>query len=494
MQPATAESLDNLLAGVAHRIQGNPATAVSSIATDSRRVQPGALFFCLRGARVDGHDFANAAAAAGAAAIVAERPVAVPQNLPVAIVADVLAALSRVSSRFYDDPSGHMVMVGVTGTNGKTTTSYFIEAIARSAGQQFGVIGTLGARLGAETIEQLTNTTPFANDLQRILAVFRDAAARGTVLEVSSHALELHRVDHVAFDIALLTNLTQDHLDFHQTFDRYRAAKRKLFAREAGKGGQAPVAVLNVDDAEGRALASTCQRRLTYGIENPDAMLRATDVTMGAAGSRFAVRALRPTPFSIRLPGAFNVANAMAALAVGCALDFDVEAIAEGLESLTEVPGRMISVPAGEIGVYIDYAHTPDGLEQVLRATRTLTSGRLVCVFGCGGNRDAAKRPRMGTIAQELADYVILTTDNPRHEDPQAIVDGILAGMNPEKVRIETIPDRAAAIARAVEIAQPGDAVLVAGKGHEDYQIFGDERRPFSDTIAARDAIEQVAG
>jgi UDP-N-acetylmuramoyl-L-alanyl-D-glutamate--2,6-diaminopimelate ligase len=492
MQPVTAEPLERLFEGVPVQIRGNPESIVSSIATDSRHVRPGALFFALPGARADGHDFAAAAAAAGAAGIVAQREVHVPEGTPVVIVPDTLAALSKVAARFYEDPSRDLVMVGVTGTNGKTTTTFFIEAIARAAGQQFGVIGTLGARLGAQPVEQLENTTPFAHDLQRILAEFRDAGGRGAVLEVSSHALQLHRVDDVAFDVAVLTNLTQDHLDFHKTFDDYRASKRKLFAREAGKGGKPPVAVLNANDAEGRELAHKLERRLTYGIENPDALLNATEVSMGATGSRFAVRSLRPAPFLIRLPGAFNVSNAMAGLTAACALDFDVEAIAEGLESVTEVPGRMISIPAGEIGVYIDYAHTPDGMEQILHATRALTRGRLFCVFGCGGNRDALKRPRMGRIAQELSDYVILTTDNPRHEDPHAIVAGILSGMNAEKVPVETITDRAAAIAHAIELAQPGDSVVIAGKGHEDYQIFGDERRPFSDASAARAAIEQI--
>ena len=490
MQPVTAEPLERLFEGVASQIRGNPAATVSSITTDSRRVRPGALFFALRGERADGHDFASAAAAAGAAGVVAERAVAVPETVALVIVPDTLAALSKVSARFYDDPSRHMVTVGVTGTNGKTTTTFFIEAIARAAGQQFGVIGTLGARLGALVTEQLANTTPFAQDVQRLLAEFRDAGARAAVLEVSSHALELHRVDDVAFDVAVLTNITQDHLDFHKTFDSYRAAKRKLFAREAGKDGKPPVAVLNADDPEGRALAGQLERRLTYGIENPDALLNATSVSMTATGSHFWVSALRPTPFVIQLPGAFNVANAMAALGAACALDFDVEAIAEGLESVIEVPGRMISIAAGEIGVYVDYAHTPDGLEQILRATRALTRGRLICVFGCGGNRDAAKRPHMGRIAQNHADYVILTTDNPRHEDPQAIVDDILSGMQVRNAT-ETVPDRAAAIARAIELAQPGDSVVIAGKGHETSQIFGDERRPFSDVTAARTVIER---
>jgi len=493
MAPVVAEPLERLFAGLPAQIRGNPQTPISSIVADSRQVRPGALFFCLRGARADGHDFAAAAIAAGAAAIVAEREIATGADVAVAVVSDPLAALSKVAARFFGDPSQHMRVVGVTGTNGKTTTTYFLEAIARAAGDQFGVMGTLGARLGEQATEQLANTTPLAHDVQRILAGFRDAGALGAVLEVSSHALALHRVDDVAFDVAVLTNLTQDHLDFHATFDDYRAAKRKLFAAAAGKGGRPPVAVLNADDAEGQALAGLLERRLTYGIENTSALLNATDVTMEATGSRFAVRSLCPAPFSIRLAGAFNVANAMAALGAACALDYPVEAMAEGLASVTRVPGRMISIPAGEIGVYVDYAHTPDGMEQILQATRALTRGRLFCVFGCGGDRDASKRPRMGSIAQRLADHVILTTDNPRHEDPQAIVAGILSGMDTRIGPIETIADREAAIARAIELAQPGDAVLIAGKGHEDYQIFGDERRPFSDERAARAAIERVA-
>jgi UDP-N-acetylmuramoyl-L-alanyl-D-glutamate--2,6-diaminopimelate ligase len=493
MAPLTAEPLERLLAGVPAQIQGDRSIAIASIAIDSRQVRPGALFFCLRGARADGHDFAAAAVAAGAAGIVAAHAVEGVAAVPVAIVPDPLTALSKVAARLYDDPSRDLVIVGVTGTNGKTTTSYFIEAIARAAGERFGLLGTLGARLGEHEVEPLSNTTPFAHELQRLLAYFRDAGARGAVLEVSSHALELHRVDDVAFDVAVLTNLTQDHLDFHTTFERYRDAKRKLFAASAGKRGEPPVAVLNVDDEEGRALAARLSRRLTYSIDDRDAHLRATDVTMDAGGSRFTVRALRPAPFSIRLPGAFNVQNAMAALAAGSALDYDVEAIAQGLESVTEVPGRMISIPAGEIGVYIDYAHTPDGMEQVLRATRALTRGKLICVFGCGGDRDASKRPRMGRIAQTLADHVILTTDNPRRENPQRIIDDILAGMDSGTARCDVVVERAEAIAHAIELARPGDAVLIAGKGHEDYQIFGEERRPFSDARTAAAAIARVA-
>jgi UDP-N-acetylmuramoyl-L-alanyl-D-glutamate--2,6-diaminopimelate ligase len=486
-------TLERLFEGLGASITGNAGRAITSLTTDSRRVAPGALFFCLRGARADGHAFARDAVAAGAAALVCERDLP-PNGVATVVVAEPLAALSKVAARFYGFPASSLTLVGVTGTNGKTTTTYFIEAIARAAGERFGIIGTLGARLGADLFEELPNTTPFAHDTQRLLATFRDRGARGAVLEVSSHALALHRVDDVEFDVAVLTNLTHDHLDFHGTFGAYRAAKRKLFSPEFGKHGARPVAVLNADDAEGAALTAIVRadggaRCLTYGIRNADAHLHATGISYRPDGSRFSVRSLRPAPFSIRLAGAFNVYNALAAIAAACALDVDVEAIAEGLESVDAVPGRMFSIPAGEIGVFVDYAHTPDGLEQVLTAARALTRGRLFCVFGCGGDRDAAKRPKMGSIAQRLADHAIITTDNPRHEEPQAIVRDILTGMNGALGRYEIVLDRAAAITRAIQLASPGDSVVIAGKGHENYQIIGDERRPFCDADVAAAAV-----
>ena len=493
MGALAAQPLDRLLTGTTVHIRGNPQVSINSIATDSRATQPGALFFCLQGERVDGHDFASAAVAAGAVAVVAKRPLQLPEDVTLALVADPLTALSPVAAAFYGQPSRQLTCIGITGTNGKTTTTFLVEAMARAADLRFGVTGTLGAWLDEARLEELSNTTPFAHELQHLLAHFRDAGAQGAVIEVSSHALELHRVDDIEFDVVAQTNLSHDHLDFHGTFEAYRDAKRKLFlANNPQRTKPIPSAVLNLDDPEGKTLAHLLKRSLTFGINNAQAVFNATDIVLRADGSQFTVSALRPSPFVLRLPGPFNVSNAMAALAIGCALDLDVEAMAEGLESVRQIPGRMVSLPARDATVFVDYAHTPDGMEKVLNAARAVSQNRVLCVFGCGGNRDRSKRPLMGRIAQELADYVILTNDNPRHEDPQSIIADITAGMNGSTGRREIIPDRSRAIGRAIALAQAGDVVVIAGKGHESYQLVGDDRIPFSDVAVAESAIRQV--
>jgi UDP-N-acetylmuramoyl-L-alanyl-D-glutamate--2,6-diaminopimelate ligase len=491
MNPQMPKPLALLLAGAGDSsLTGNPDVTISSIAVDSRRVEPGALFVCLKGQRFDGHDHAPEAVARGAAAVLAEREVEVGTQVTVARVASTLRALSPIAAALYDRPSEALTVVGVTGTNGKTTTTHFIESIAAAAGNPFGLIGTLGARLRGSFESPLEHTTPFAHDVQRLLAAFRDAHAGGAILEVSSHALALHRVDDVAFDVATFTNLTQDHLDFHATFDAYRDAKRSLFDATARSGG---VAVVNADDPEGDAVSRSVTRRLTYGVNNKAALLKAADVEYATNGSTFAVKSVRPARFAIQLPGPFNVSNAMAALATAVALDIDVEAIAEGLAGVASVPGRMTQVPAGDVSVYVDYAHTPDGLKHVLQAARALAKGRLICVFGCGGDRDTTKRPEMGRIAREASDVTIVTSDNPRYEDPAKIIDDVVSGVAPgQRGNLEVIPDRAAAIERAIETARPGDVVVIAGKGHEAYQLVGGERRPFSDVEAARAAIDKV--
>jgi UDP-N-acetylmuramoyl-L-alanyl-D-glutamate--2,6-diaminopimelate ligase len=494
MASAMPMPLRQLLAGVGGElIGGNPDVSITSISVDSRRVEPGALFVCLTGARDDGHVHAGQAVESGAAAVLSEHPLVLPPHTPVFVVPDTLAALSRVAAEFFGHPSDALTVVGVTGTNGKTTVTHFLEAIMDAADTPFGIVGTLGARFAGSFTAELSNTTPFAHELQSLLAQMRDAGARGAVMEVSSHALALHRVDDVDFDVAVLTNVTQDHLDFHKTFDAYRASKGRLFEAVTRGGRKSPgVRVLNLDDAEGRRLAIAGGRTMTYGVQSDDAVLHATDVTLDRDGATFLVRALRPAPFHIHLPGPFNVANAMAAVAAACALDVDVEAIEEGLSSVGEVPGRMMPVQARSIGVYVDYAHTPDGMRNVLGAARALTPGRVICVFGCGGDRDALKRPLMGRAARELSDVVIVTNDNPRREDPQAIIDGILSGMrNGAGAPYEIVPDRAVAIDRAVELAADGDVVIIAGKGHEAYQLIGEQSLPFSDAAVARAAIEK---
>ncbi len=495
MQATTAPTLERLLTAADANIRAHADIPVTSIATDSRRVLPGALFFCLPGAHADGHVFVAAAIAAGARAIVASREIEIPADVGLAIVDDTHVALSRAAAEFYHHPSAALTCVGITGTNGKTTTTLLLEAIMQAAGLRFGVIGTLGAQLrersgDLRTLEELEHTTPLAHDLQRLLAAFAGAGADGAAIEVSSHALSLHRADDVEFDVAVLTNVTHDHLDFHQTLDDYRAAKRRLFQTSVSRRKQPLRAALNADDEEGRRLAASMKARLTFGVDNDAALLNATGVTLDARGSTFFIKALRPASFRVNLPGPFNVSNAMAAIAAACALDVDPEAIAEGLQTVSAVPGRMMAISTGDISVYVDYAHTPDGLQQVLRAARGLTKNSLICVFGCGGNRDRAKRPLMGKTAAALADRLIVTSDNPRDEDPAAIIADITEGIAGQH---DVVEDRAEAIERAISEARPGDVIVIAGKGHETHQIVGDRRLPFSDEAVARMALEKAA-
>jgi len=485
--------LRRLLAGVSDaRVSGDPDVLVTSISIDSRRIERGALFACLRGLHEDGHAHAAEAVVAGAAAVLAEHDVEIG-SAPLVVVPSVLAALSPIAAELWGRPANALTCVGVTGTNGKTTTTHIFEAITVAAGRSFGLIGTLGARLGDKFSVDLAHTTPYAHDLQSLLGRFRAAGATGAVLEVSSHALAMHRVDDVEFDVAALTNITHDHLDFHGSFETYAATKRRLFELARRNEVKPPgTCVLNLDDPEGKRLAADLPVALTYAVDNPDAALRAVNVELFADGSRFSFPALRPAPFMMRLPGPFNVANAMTAIACATALDFDVEAIAQGLLAVSAVPGRMTQVPAERIGVYVDYAHTPDGLRNVLRAARALTEHRVVCVFGCGGDRDPLKRPVMGRIARELADHVVLTTDNPRFEDPKRIIDDVLAGMEGEGASYSIEPDRARAIENAIAEAEPGDVVVIAGKGHESYQLIRDDRVPFSDVSMAEAAIRKA--
>jgi UDP-N-acetylmuramoyl-L-alanyl-D-glutamate--2,6-diaminopimelate ligase len=452
------------------RIVGTLPETVTDIAVDSRTVTPGSLFVAVQGERVDGHRFLASAVERGAGAAVVEREM--EADIPQIVVADTRAAISRLADAFYDHPSHELLVFGITGTNGKTTTTYLLRSIAEAAGLPCGVIGTLGGQFNSRTWA-LENTTPPALELHRLLAEMRTAGARAVAMEVSSHALALGRVDDVRFRAAALTNVTRDHLDFHGTEARYIAAKRRLF-------DLAPHAVLNVDDQVGRVFAGELPSAMTYAIERV-AELRATNIVLQGDGTRFEAGGLH---VEIGLPGRFNVANALAAIGLARAARLGDDAIVRGLAAARAVPGRMERIGAFGIDAIVDYAHTPDALANVLRAARETTRGRLVVVFGCGGDRDAGKRAEMGRIAADAADAVIVTSDNPRSEDPAAIAAAIVEG-----IVADVILDRRAAIRSAINDARAGDTVVVAGKGHETYQIVGGARLPFDDRDEVRSAF-----
>ena len=461
------------------RVAGQLPPAVEAIVSDSRAVRPGALFVALRGERVDGHLFVADAVARGASVVMLETPAAL--DVPQIVVADTRRAVSRLADAFYDHPSHALTVIGVTGTNGKTTTTHLVRDVLEAAGIACGLIGTLGGELH-DRRWPLTNTTPLAVELHELLAAQHDAGARAVAMEVSSHALALERVADVRFAVAALTNITRDHLDFHGTFDRYVAAKRHLF-------DFAPQAVLNVDDPSGASFAAQLGAAgapcITYAIDAP-ATLRATGVQLDGEGSTFQVDGTRVT---VALPGRFNVRNALAAFGIGRALGIDDATIVRGLAATRAVPGRMERIGAFGIDAIVDYAHTPDALENVLLAARETTKRELIVVFGCGGNRDAGKRSQMGAIAARIADRVIVTSDNPRNEDPMSIARAIANGFDRTAIEL----DRRAAIRRAIGEAEAGDTIVIAGKGHEAYQLIGDETRPFDDRDEVRIAFGKRA-
>jgi UDP-N-acetylmuramoyl-L-alanyl-D-glutamate--2,6-diaminopimelate ligase len=470
------------------RADGSLAREITAVVHDSRAVRPGALFVALRGARFDGGEFVRDAIARGASAVVLDEPHArallpLPDGATAIVVDDEPRALSRLAAAFYGSPSRDVRVAGITGTNGKTTTTHFVSAILERAGVATGRIGTLGAHFG-DAMWPLDNTTPLADELQRMLSEMRERGARAVAMEVSSHALALGRVADVTFAVAALTNLSREHLDFHGDMEAYAAAKRALFE-------QADRSVLPQDDPFGRAwsgeLRAAARECTTYGFA-PEADVRAVDLTLGDRTS-FVVDGTR---FGLALPGRFNVSNALAALCVARAFGVDDTTSAAALADFELVPGRMERVGDGSLDVLVDYAHTPDALAHVLRAARELARGRVIVVFGCGGDRDRGKRPQMGRIATELADRTIVTSDNPRGEDPRAIVDDVLAGATPGADLIAE-PDRRAAIRRAVTGARSGDVVIVAGKGHETYQLVGGRSERFDDRDEVRAALAERA-
>lgn len=460
------------------RVIGVQERAITGIAIDSRRVMPGNIFVALRGEQTDGHGFVAQAIRAGAVAVVMEERLEVPPDVTAIVVPDSARALSQIADAFYDFPSRALRVAGITGTNGKTTTAYMTAAAMNAGGIATGTIGTIGARLGDRTWP-LANTTPLAAQLQELLAQMRDLGAAGVAMEVSSHALALQRVEDVRFAIGALTNVTRDHLDFHKSFEAYAAAKRRLF-------DLARCCVFNADDVHGARWARELSVRkpvLTYALTG-EADLHPSALELRASGSSFTVGGAH---FEVRIPGRFNVANALCAIAIARLLEISDAHSAAGLAQLDRVPGRMEHLHAGGIDVVVDYAHTPDALESALRAMREAAPHRLVAVFGCGGDRDRGKRPEMGAAASRYADFTYVTSDNPRTEDPLAIIAEILPGLGNAAHAVE--PDRRAAIGDAIANAQRGDLVLIAGKGHETYQIVGTEALPFDDLAVAREAL-----
>jgi UDP-N-acetylmuramoyl-L-alanyl-D-glutamate--2,6-diaminopimelate ligase len=459
-------------------------TEITSLAYDNRRVEPGTLFFCVPGFTRDGHEFAPDAVAHGAAALVVERPLGL--GVPEVVVPSVRMAMGPAAAHFYGDPTAELDVVGITGTNGKTTTAFLVRALLEAAGRQCGLLGTVTSFVGG--VERpVERTTAEAIDLQRDFRAMLDGGDAACAMEVSSHALALGRADAIRFAVGVFTNLTQDHLDFHETMQDYFQAKQRLFERGPR------VAVINVDDPYGRRLAEEHTNAVTFAIAH-EATYRATDVESSFAGSSFtALTPEGPIPLQTPLPGRFNVSNVLSAVAAVRALDVPLEQIAVALPHAGRVPGRFEPVNEGQrFTVLVDYAHTPDALENVLNAARPLTHGRLHCVFGCGGDRDRAKRPQMGAIAARLADYVLVTSDNPRSEDPQAIIDDIVRGTDRGPlVAVEV--DRRRAIEQAIGAAKEGDVVVIAGKGHEQGQeLAGGVKVPFDDATVAREALRSV--
>src|SRR5215210_1480970 len=489
-------------AGVAADLRGDPSVEIRDLAYDSRKVGDGTLFFCFPGERTDGHDFAATAVEAGAAALVVERRLQL--DVPQATVDDARAAMAPIAAAFNGDPTAELTVVGITGTNGKTTTAFLVRHLLESAGRRCGLLGTVWQVAGGK-VEEVERTTPEAIDLQRTFARMLEDGDEACAMEVSSHALVLHRADAINFAAKVFTNLSQDHLDFHADMEDYFAAKRLLFTGEGGapllelEGG---VSVLNIDDPYGRRLADELsggepEESVTYSAAGAEADLSARDVAFDAAGSRF--RCVSPAgELNVRtpLPGDFNVANALAALGVAHALGLDLGDAAAALADAEQVPGRFESIDEGQpFAVVVDYAHTPDSLENVLRAARRITSGRLISVFGCGGDRDRQKRPLMGRAGAELSDVAVVTSDNPRSEDPAAIIDQILEGIPASPAAgVAVEQDRRRAIALALGRAGEGDTVVIAGKGHEQGQEFENGRKvPFDDRDVAREELRKLA-
>jgi UDP-N-acetylmuramoyl-L-alanyl-D-glutamate--2,6-diaminopimelate ligase len=480
--------LDQIVGDVrSAELSGDPGLEITGIAYDSRKVTPGGLFFCVTGMESDGHDYAEAAVRSGAVALVCERPTGL--DVAEVLVPDTRAAMAPVAAAFFGHPTRDLRIAGITGTNGKTTTAFLLHDILEGAGIHSGLMGTVKQIVGGVE-EAVERTTPESVELQATFRRMEEAGDEACVIEASSHALVLHRCDAIDFDLAIFTNLTQDHLDFHTDMEDYFAAKRLLFAFDPGSS------VVNIDDEYGRRLAAEFDV-ITYSADGSAADYSAFDIAFDSTGAEFSVESEHGT-MSVRtgLPGRFNVANALAALAGAIELGVEPGQAVAALADAGRVPGRFEPVGEGQdFAVLVDYAHTPDSVENVLRAARDITPGRLIAVIGAGGDRDRAKRPLMGRAGSALADHTVVTSDNPRSEEPEAIIADILEGI-PDRGEVTVEADRSEAIRLAVEMAEAGDTVVIAGKGHEQGQEFKQGQKvPFDDREVARQHIRnQVAG
>jgi len=469
-------------------LQGSDTLEINGIEYDSRKVKQGDVFVCITGFQTDGHTFAQKAVDAGAAALICEhRPEGdFEEGVAIIQVPDTRVALAKMSVAYYKSPSADMNVIGITGTNGKTTTTYLIKSILDKKGRKVGVIGTIENLIGDEVLPT-QRTTPESKELQELLHIMKRKNVTDVVMEVSSHALDLHRVDGVAFSVGVFTNLTQDHLDYHKTMEHYKEAKAKLFS-------QSKKSVINLDDPCGVYMKSAATGDvITFGIET-DADLQAKDIKITAEGTHFLVIWKdREYTLSLHTPGRFSVYNALGAIGACLLLDIEMEEILVGLAENQGVSGRFQTIKSEKgLQAVVDYAHTPDGLDKVLKTTKEFAKGRVITVFGCGGNRDKTKRPIMGEIAGRESDYCIITSDNPRTEDPMQILDEVEAGIQKTACPYAKIADRREAIVFASKMAKERDVIVVAGKGHENYQVFADKTVHFDDVEEIRKAFGEV--
>ena len=479
--------LNELLKGVQYKIlKGDADFDVKSVVYNSKEASEDSLFVCITGFKTDGHKYIGNAVENGARVILAEREIEAPAGVTLVISENNRRNLALIANNFYNDPSSRINLVGVTGTNGKTTTTFLVRAMLEDAGRKTGLIGTIENRIGNEIIHT-ERTTPESLELAALFDRMAREGARDVIMEVSSHALDLDRVYGFKFDAAVFTNLTQDHLDYHKTMENYRNAKAILF-------GMAENAVINLDDEAGEFMKAAAKGKvITFGIEK-DADLKAENIKITADGVSFALRYKGGTyPVRLNIPGKFSIYNALGAIGAGLCLGLPMEGILKTLSETGGIRGRFETIKGPEgFNAIVDYAHTPDGLENILNTAREFAEGRIITVFGCGGDRDSTKRPIMGEIAGRLSDFCIITSDNPRTEDPEKIIDDVEEGTKKSGCPYIRVTDRKEAVFKAVSAAQPGDLIIVAGKGHEDYQIFADKTVHFDDSEVIREAFSKL--